>query len=218
MLSRSLAFSLFAVSALGLPLENRQSGASVTINDGTVVGASSDGIDTFRGIPFAQPPVGDLRLKPPQPLTSSFGTFDATQNPKACPQFLNLFNMDTLPADVVDRLLNSPLLQVATNQGEDCLTINVQRPAGIAEDEKLPVLFWIFGGGFEAGFASMYDGSSIVQKSVEIGSPVVYVAVNYRLVAILHFMRLITDTLTVLAALVSLLDKTWPMMVRPTWG
>ena len=172
--------TILTASSVAFPLEGRQSGPSVSIADGIVVGTSSDGVDTFRGIPYAQPPTGQLRLKPPQPLDASFDTFDATQNPKACPQFLNVFNMDTLPADVVDRLLNSPLLQVATNQGEDCLTINVQRPAGISEEAKLPVLFWIFGGGFEAGWAGMYDGSSLVQKSVEMGTPIVYVAVNYR--------------------------------------
>lgn len=172
--------SFLLPSILALPLETRQSGPSVTIVGGTVVGSSTNNVDTFKGIPFAQPPVGPLRLKPPQPLNSSFGTFDGTQEPKACPQFINVFNPDSLPADAVDQLLNSPLLQTATNQGEDCLTINVQRPAGVAEDAKLPVLFWIFGGGFELGWSGMYDGSSIVQRSVQTGKPIIYVAVNYR--------------------------------------
>lgn len=167
-------------SGLAFPLETRQSGPSVTITDGTVVGSTTNGIDSFKGIPFAQPPVGALRLKPPQPFNSSFGTFDATQDPAACPQFINLFNPDFLPADALDQLLNSPLLQTATNQDEDCLTINVQRPAGVSADAKLPVLFWIFGGGFELGWAGMYDGSSIIGRSVEMGTPVIYVAVNYR--------------------------------------
>lgn len=163
-----------------IPLETRQSGPSVTINDGTVVGSSAGGVDSFKGIPFAEPPVGPLRLKPPQLLNSSFGTFDATKAPAACPQFVNVFNPDYLPADALDLLLNSPLLQVALDQNEDCLTINVQRPAGVDADAKLPVLFWIFGGGFELGWSGMYDGSSFVERSVEMGTPVIYVAVNYR--------------------------------------
>ena len=176
-----LAFltALFSLSA-ALPLEPRQSGPSVATSHGTVVGSSTNNIDTFKGIPFAQPPIGPLRLKPPQPLNSSFGTFDATQDPAACPQFVNVFNPDFLPPDALDKVLNSPLLQTATNQDEDCLTINVQRPAGVSRDAKLPVLFWIFGGGFEAGWSGMYDGSNIVERSVEMGTPVVYVAVNYR--------------------------------------
>lgn len=182
MLTFALLTALLLPSASALPLEGRQSGPSVTTNDGTVVGSSLNGVDTFNGIPFAEPPIGPLRLKPPQPLNSSFGTFDATQAPAACPQFINILNPDYLPPDALDKLLNSPLLQTVTNQDEDCLTINVQRPAGAAEDANLPVLFWIYGGGFEAGSTSMYDGSSFVERSVEMGTPVVYVAVNYRYV------------------------------------
>lgn len=170
----------FLALASAVPLETRQSGPSVKINDGTVVGSSLGGVDSFKGIPFAQPPTGDLRLKPPQPLKSSFGTFDATGTPASCPQFINILNPDYLPPNVVDRVLNSPLLQVATDQSEDCLTINVQRPNGVKADAKLPVLFWIYGGGFEAGSTQMYDGSPFVTRSVQMGQPVVYVAVNYR--------------------------------------
>lgn len=110
MVSLIFLTSLLLSSATGLPLDSRQSGPSVNIADGTVVGSSANNVDTFQGIPFAQPPVGPLRLKPPQPLNSSFGTFDATQAPAACPQFINAFNPDYLPADALDRLLNSPLL------------------------------------------------------------------------------------------------------------
>lgn len=52
----------------------------------------------------------------------------------------------------------------------------------MSKDAKLPVLFWIFGGGFEVGWSGMYDGSSIVERSVKMGTPVIYVAVNYRYV------------------------------------
>ena len=76
--------------------------------------------------------------------------------------------------------MNLPLLQTVTNAGEDCLTVNVQRPAGTKADAKLPVLFWIFGGGFELGSTAMYDGASLVAESVAQGKPIVFVAVNYR--------------------------------------
>lgn len=146
----------------------------------TVAGKSSSGVDTFNGIPFAQPPVGNLRLKPPQPLTSAVGKVDGTGIPKACPQFFFSLEKSNLPTDVLGRLLNTPLFQTVTNAGEDCLTINVQRPAGTKAGDKLPVLFWIFGGGFELGSTLMYDGSSLVKDSVAQGKPVIFVAVNYR--------------------------------------
>ncbi|GAB1736540.1 hypothetical protein NU219Hw_g7687t1 [Hortaea werneckii] len=188
--------ALFAASALALPVEERAAPAqieeraaapSATIKNGTVIGSTTNRIDSFSGIPFALPPTGTLRLKPPQSRTSAFpgGTFTATAPAKACPQFA--FQVDgtdlpnDIPSDVLGELLNTPLFQEVLNQDEDCLQINVQRPAGTSKDAKLPVLFWIYGGGFEAGWASMYDGSKIIQKSVDLGQPIMYVSVGYRL-------------------------------------
>ncbi|KAF2470232.1 alpha/beta-hydrolase [Lindgomyces ingoldianus] len=146
----------------------------------TVIGRTLSSIDTFNGIPFAKPPTGPLRLKPPQPLTTSLGTVTATEIAKACPQFFFSVDDSNFPANVLGDILNTPLLQTVTNAGEDCLTVNVQRPAGTTSSSKLPVLFWIFGGGFELGSTSMYDGSSLVAESVDQGKPIVFVAVNYR--------------------------------------
>jgi carboxylesterase type B len=145
----------------------------------TIAGKSGD-VESFNGIPFAKPPVGNLRLKPPQPLTSSLGKVDGTVIPKACPQFFFSLDESNFPTNVLGTILNTPLFQVATNAGEDCLTINVQRPAGTTSSSKLPVLFWIFGGGFELGSTQMYDGTSLVKDSVLQGKPIIFVAVNYR--------------------------------------
>ena len=92
------------------------------------------------------------------------------------------FSVDeqAFPTNVLGTILNLPLFQAVTNAGEDCLTINVQRPAGTNANAKLPVLFWIFGGGFELGSTQMYDGTSLVAESVAQGKPIVFVAVNYR--------------------------------------
>ncbi|KAF1945923.1 alpha/beta-hydrolase [Clathrospora elynae] len=146
----------------------------------TVAGSNLLGVESFKGIPYAQPPVGQLRLKPPQPLTSALGKVDGTGLPKACPQFFFSVDEKNIPTNVLGTILNLPLLQTITNAGEDCLTINVQRPAGTKADAKLPVLFWIFGGGFELGSTAMYDGTSLVAESVAQGKPIVFVAVNYR--------------------------------------
>jgi triacylglycerol lipase len=76
--------------------------------------------------------------------------------------------------------LDTPLFQTVTNAGEDCLTINVMRPTGTTSSSNLPVLFWIFGGGFELGSTEMYDGAGLVADSITDGQPIVFVAVNYR--------------------------------------
>ena len=113
-------------------------------------------------------------------MTSSLGKVDGTGIPKACPQFFFSIDERNIPTNVLGTILNLPLLQTVTNAGEDCLTVNVQRPAGTKADAKLPVLFWIFGGGFELGSTAMYDGASLVAESVAQGKPIVFVAVNYR--------------------------------------
>lgn len=63
---------------------------------------------------------------------------------------------------------------------EDCLTLNVQKPSNATTSSKLPVLACIFGGGFVSGSTQIYDGSSLIPKSNDLGSPIVYVAMNYR--------------------------------------
>lgn len=176
-----LTLSLLSAAAIAAPVEERQSGPSVTIANGTVVGSTSQGVDSFKGIPFADPPVGDLRLRAPRPLSKGFGTFTATGSPRACPQFFTPVNQGNLPQDALGKLVNTPLVQQITNAGEDCLTININRPSTATSSSKLPVLFWIYGGGFEAGSAGMYDGSSIVRKSISLKQDVIYVAVAYRL-------------------------------------
>ncbi|OCK98268.1 putative extracellular lipase [Cenococcum geophilum 1.58] len=175
----SVLFFFFPL-ALAAPAK-RASGPTVTIAApaATVIGSSTSGVDTFNGIPFAQPPTGSLRLKPPQPLTSALGTVTATGTAKACPQFF--FQVDSsLPMDILSMILDLPIFQTVTNAGEDCLTINVNRPTGTTSSSKLPVLFWIFGGGFELGSALTYDGASLVADSITQGKPIIFVGVNYR--------------------------------------
>ncbi|KAI4710078.1 hypothetical protein J4E89_005310 [Alternaria sp. Ai002NY15] len=167
--------------AVPAPLEKRANPTVVAPSpQATVAGVNVLGVESFKGIPYAQPPIDQLRLKPPQPITSSLGKVDGTGIPKACPQFFFSIDERNIPTNVLGTILNLPLLQTVTNAGEDCLTINVQRPAGTKAGDKLPVLFWIFGGGFELGSTAMYDGTSLVAESVAQDKPIVFVAVNYR--------------------------------------
>ncbi|KAG5635942.1 hypothetical protein H0H81_009591 [Sphagnurus paluster] len=128
----------------------------------TLVGDDIKGLkqEFFGGIPYAEPPVGKLRLKPPVLKTRlEAQSFDARFFGPACLQ-------DGLPLDSVS---------------ENCLTINIFRPAGLAPEAGLPVLFWVYGGGFDSGASSIYNGSGIVAQSVARGTPVIYVNFNYRL-------------------------------------
>ncbi|EMR72803.1 putative sterol esterase precursor protein [Eutypa lata UCREL1] len=161
-------------------LEDRVVKTTVTTPQGTIVGSSVLGVESFAGIPFAEAPVGSLRLKPPQRLNSSLGDFDATGLGPSCPQMFFSTEGDLL-SSVLGNLINTPLFQTVTGQTEDCLTMRVQRPAGTKADAKLPVLFWIFGGAFELGSAQMYDGSSLILNGVAQDKPFIFAAVNYRI-------------------------------------
>ncbi|KAK0705807.1 Alpha/Beta hydrolase protein [Apiosordaria backusii] len=153
---------------------------TVAIAQGNVVGVTRINTDAFNGIPFAQAPVGPLRLKPPVRTTASFGTYDAGGIAAACPQFLADTDSEDFLAKVIDTVVNTALFQKALKISEDCLNINVIRPAGTKAGDKLPVLFWIYGGGFELGWSSMYDGGPLVSNAMAAGKPYVFVAVNYR--------------------------------------
>ncbi|GJC99100.1 carboxylic ester hydrolase [Colletotrichum higginsianum] len=147
------------------------------------LGAKSGQVESFMGIPYAKPPIGELRFKAPVRLTESLGEIDVTtEQPESCPQFVlkSDFGSPLIPPGLLDSVLNLPILQNLAVGKEDCLTINVQRPAGTKEGGKLPVMYWIFGGGFELGSTSMYNGAGLVAEGMSTGKPFIFVAVNYR--------------------------------------
>jgi len=122
--------------------------------------APKDGVRSFKGIAFGQPPVGDLRWREPQPVKNWTGVRNADQFGPRCMQ-------RTGPgADYWFR---------SNGMSEDCLYLNVWTPAKSSK-EKLPVLVYIFGGGFQNGDGSepRYDGENMVRKGM------VAVSVNYR--------------------------------------
>ncbi|KAK2014524.1 carboxylesterase [Colletotrichum eremochloae] len=148
-----------------------------------ILGIHDGQVESFYGIPYAKPPLGDLRFKPPVRLTQPLGNLEATNDqPESCPQFAIPPNIGSplIPPELLDTVFNLPILQNLAVGKEDCLTINVQRPVGTKEGDKLPVMYWIFGGGFELGSTSMYNGVGLVAEGVEIGKPFIFVAVNYR--------------------------------------
>ena len=163
----SLLFSL----AVAAPIERRNTPV-VTIADGTIIGTSSNGIDSFKGIPFAQAPIGPLRLKPPQPLAKGFGTFTSVSLPASCPQMFSQVDTSNLIQEALTLVTDSPLFKELDNVSEDCLNLNVQRPAGTTASSKLPVVAWIFGGGFELGSTQLYDAGLLIGQSISLGHPV----------------------------------------------
>jgi para-nitrobenzyl esterase len=130
---------------------------------GLVVGADKD-VQAYKGIPYAKPPVGDLRWREPQAPEKWQGVRDCFQFGNVCLQ-------------KSDPLINAiPQLKLSAPMNEDCLYLNVWRPAK-AETTKLPVLVWIHGGGYTTGAASqpLYDGDALARRGV------VLVTINYRL-------------------------------------
>ncbi|KAI3324750.1 alpha/beta-hydrolase [Xylariaceae sp. AK1471] len=179
--------SLFTLGVVGLSclsLSHASGTPIVTISNGTVLGLRSGVVDTFLGVPFAQPPVGDLRFRAPLPLNTSFGTINATKTPRACPQLAN-DNVPQIfsgfpPSDLESySLFTTPPIMV----GEDCLSLNIQRPSSATAASKLPVLFWMYGGGFNSGSTQQNNYANIVTESVALGHPILVVQANYRVSA-----------------------------------
>jgi para-nitrobenzyl esterase len=152
-----LAASLVVTSCGQKGLKDNQVQTPDGIIEGTV---EPDGLRVFKGIPFAQPPVGVLRWKAPQPVTP----WDTVLMAKA-------FG----PQPMQNRIYDDMVFR-SQPKSEDCLYLNVWTPAK-SDQEKLPVLVYFYGGGFMAGDGSepRYDGASMARKGI------VTLTVNYRL-------------------------------------
>ncbi|GIX73517.1 acetylcholinesterase-1 [Caerostris extrusa] len=119
-------------------------------------------VKAFLGIPFAQPPVGDLRFKKPKPVQPWTDTLQATEMPPACIQYTEC---------------PFPWYDDMPGKREDCLYLNIYTPIIATKGIKLPVMFWIHGGGFTVGSSrlDLYDPRALVQEG-----DVIVVTFNYR--------------------------------------
>ncbi len=134
----STAVLACVAGALTVHTEGADPGSVVRTRQGTVQGLTVGSVEQFRGIPYAAPPVGDLRWRapgPPKPYAG--GALQATSFPAPCVQ-------GAAPAG-----FPAP--------SEDCLYLNLYRPAGSKEGKKMPVLMYLHGGGFNGGTASAID-------------------------------------------------------------
>ena len=149
------------------------------IDSGVVEGFTRDGVNRWRSIPYARPPVGELRLRAPQPVAPWRGV-------RYCHGFGNC-----APQQRMFTILAPGKYQ---QMGEDCLTLNVVAPRS-APDTPLPVMVFVHGGGYFMGSSAtpIYDGAALARKGC------VYVSVNYRLGALgcLDLSSLSTNDVTI---------------------
>ncbi|BDH45985.1 carboxylic ester hydrolase [Salmonella enterica subsp. enterica serovar Choleraesuis] len=140
---------------------NNPSTIHITLPDGELIGLREDALAIWRGIPYAAPPLGELRWRAPQPVERWEGVREAFDNGSACWQ-------DEVACSEMGG--GSP-----GSLSEDCLWLNVFAPA--ESSEPLPVMVWLHGGGYTIGSAGLppYDGRALARRGV------VLVSVNYRL-------------------------------------
>lgn len=161
----------------------------VTVNgDQVITGIVADDVEQFLGLPFAEPPVGNLRFRHPVDYQGSYHNFQATKFSKSCLSInpvglVSALNYITTPLNpvlgqispIITRLLNT------VDTSEDCLYLNIYRPEGTEPNARLPVMIWYYGGAFLFGAGSEYDGARYIKASERINQPVIVVTSNYRL-------------------------------------
>ena len=158
-LTRVMLFLSLVAATTAPRLVTADGATRVKIDSGELEGVATERVVAFKGIPFAAPPVGNLRWKAPQPVAPWTGVRQANAHGHDCMQ--EPFGGDAAP--------------LGTPPDEDCLVLNVWTPK-TKPSGKLPVMFWIYGGGFVNGGSSpeVYDGSRFAEAGV------VLVSANYR--------------------------------------
>jgi para-nitrobenzyl esterase len=154
----TLGAGALAPGAAAAPAGGSGGGLVVATADGAVRGAAAGNTDQFLGIPYAAPPVGPLRWRPPQPPAPWHGIRDATAYAPHCPQPASFFGV--------------------ASTSENCLYLNVFRPAGRVGARNLPVMVWIHGGALVVGESDDYNPAALVAHGV------IVVTINYRIGAL----------------------------------
>jgi para-nitrobenzyl esterase len=158
---RSALFVTLVSASLGA-IAAHVDAVKVTIDSGVLVGDSKDGVNSFKGIPFARPPIGQLRWHPPQMVEKWTAERDATQFRRPCPQ----------PTNPDGKTPNGGGVSGSTS--EDCLYLNVHAPASA---KNAPVMVWLYGGAsyLGGGHLGSYNAPAFAKNGV------IVVTTNYRL-------------------------------------
>lgn len=140
---------------------------TIYLASGIIQGIGDGKVESFKGIPYAAPPIGPLRWRAPQPAVPWKGIRDASKFCADCAQASWPRSKD----------------KIRENTSEDCLFLNLWRPAGIKKGKKLPVMVWIYGGGFVGGGSSYpsTDGEYFAKQGI------ILISFNYRLGRLGHF-------------------------------
>jgi para-nitrobenzyl esterase len=148
-----IVFALVTIALVSGPVRAQQSTAPISVTGGAIAGTERDNLRTYFGVPFAAPPVGDLRWRAPQAVVPWQGVKAATEFSAACAQ-----KVDWVPGA----------------KSEDCLYLNIWAPI---KAEKAPVLVWIHGGAYEGGTAAVpvQNGANLAKRGA------IVVTLNYRL-------------------------------------
>ena len=140
---------------------------TVCTENGRVRGVTDGDVTSFKGIRYAAPPVGEYRWRPPQPVSNWEGVRDATEYGANCAQS----GWGAAPGTIAD------------GSSEDCLFLNIWKPAGSEEGSKLPVMVWIHGGAFVGGSGA--GGATTGEEFAKQG--IILMTINYRLGRLGHF-------------------------------
>ncbi len=175
-----------ALLALGLGAPAFATAPTVSVEQGVLSGVEVGSVDEFLGVRYAKPPVGELRWRPPQPVSPGQQQLDATQIGNNCAQGKSPWG--------------------TPSSSEDCLFLNIYVPTATGGSQlwqrKLPVMVWIHGGGFTAGDGAAYDPTELVQEG-----NVIVVTINYRLGALGLFAHPALDAEDHLVANYALMDQ-----------
>jgi carboxylesterase type B len=187
--SSFLIHLLYAASvAVASPIFHSSNPTAIVNGNEIITGKLENNVETFKGIPFAEPPLGNLRFRRPVDYNGSYHGLIADNFNPSCMQInpmgavglaaQGMILLDSLPQDSKGPLFDC--LKNTVVESEDCLYLNIFRPAGTKAGDNLPVMVWIHGGAFLFGSPATFPGNKYVEESIYMDQPIIMVSIPYR--------------------------------------